>query len=103
MACTEAVSFTAQQFCVAQYTPSPMEDVEELHLLGRAENIAPTRASSISFEDAGFGGCDGAMQIFVVTTVKTTNSCFICSVSMTWALYVCMMFNIQIHEPAGLK
>jgi hypothetical protein len=68
-----------------------MEGMEE-HLFWRVENIAPTRACSISFEDASFGGFDGAMHIFTVTTVNTTNPCFTCSVYMPWALYVCMTF-----------
>jgi len=33
--------------------------MEDLHPFGRAENIAPTRRSSISFKDTSFWGCDG--------------------------------------------
>jgi len=32
------------------------------------------------------------MQIFAVTTLKTSNPCFICSGCMPWALYICTTF-----------
>ena len=71
-----------------------VEDMEELHRFGRAENICKTRAMFNFIWRCKFfrDMMVVDMQIFTITTVKTSNPCFICSVCMPWALYIYMTF-----------
>lgn len=73
-----------------------MEHKEELHPSGRAENIGPIRASSISFEDAILGDVMVVdMQIFTVSTENFKSALY---VQCLHAVDILHMYDILLYR-----